>query len=87
MSTSSFVKGLFPACLYVTVRCVPPVVKRLPEHVQVDNPEVLKKLAKKLERQQVGTRYCLLSDCPPKHTNIQDCLRKLEYCEKVLYLL
>lgn len=32
----------------------PPVVKRLPEHVQVDNPEVLKKLAKKLERQQVG---------------------------------
>lgn len=29
------------------------VVKRLPEHVQVDNPEVLKKLAKKLERQQV----------------------------------
>ncbi|XP_060908141.1 translation initiation factor eIF-2B subunit delta isoform X1 [Labrus mixtus] len=29
-----------------------PVVKRLPEHVQVDNPEVLRKLAKKLERQQ-----------------------------------
>ncbi|XP_078130660.1 translation initiation factor eIF2B subunit delta isoform X2 [Sander vitreus] len=29
-----------------------PVVKRLPEHVQVDNPGVLKKLAKKLERQQ-----------------------------------
>ncbi|XP_040016699.2 translation initiation factor eIF2B subunit delta isoform X2 [Gasterosteus aculeatus] len=29
-----------------------PVVKRLPEHVQVDNPEVVKKLAKKLERQQ-----------------------------------
>ncbi|XP_033931840.1 translation initiation factor eIF2B subunit delta isoform X1 [Pseudochaenichthys georgianus] len=29
-----------------------PVVKRLPEHVQVDNPEVLKKLAKKLEKQQ-----------------------------------
>ncbi|XP_037607590.1 translation initiation factor eIF-2B subunit delta isoform X3 [Sebastes umbrosus] len=29
-----------------------PVVKRLPEHVQVDNPDVLKKLAKKLERQQ-----------------------------------
>uniref|UniRef100_A0A3Q2EL10 Translation initiation factor eIF2B subunit delta n=1 Tax=Cyprinodon variegatus TaxID=28743 RepID=A0A3Q2EL10_CYPVA len=29
-----------------------PVVKRLPEHIQVDNPEVLKKLAKKLERQQ-----------------------------------
>ncbi|XP_013874934.1 translation initiation factor eIF2B subunit delta isoform X3 [Austrofundulus limnaeus] len=28
------------------------VVKRLPEHIQVDNPEVLKKLAKKLERQQ-----------------------------------
>uniref|UniRef100_A0A3B3YUD9 Translation initiation factor eIF2B subunit delta n=1 Tax=Poecilia mexicana TaxID=48701 RepID=A0A3B3YUD9_9TELE len=29
-----------------------PVVKRLPEHIQVDNPDVLKKLAKKLERQQ-----------------------------------
>lgn len=33
------------------------VVKRLPEHIQVDNPEVLKKLAKKLERQQVSYRY------------------------------
>lgn len=30
------------------------VVKRLPEHIQADNPEVLRKLAKKLERQQVG---------------------------------
>uniref|UniRef100_A0A8C2AMB5 Translation initiation factor eIF2B subunit delta n=1 Tax=Cyprinus carpio TaxID=7962 RepID=A0A8C2AMB5_CYPCA len=30
-----------------------PVVKRLPEHVQVDDPAALKKLAKKLERQQV----------------------------------
>uniref|UniRef100_A0A8C6S4M9 Translation initiation factor eIF2B subunit delta n=1 Tax=Neogobius melanostomus TaxID=47308 RepID=A0A8C6S4M9_9GOBI len=29
---------------------------RLPEHVQVDNPEVLKKLAKKLERQQIPLR-------------------------------
>ncbi|XP_047243119.1 translation initiation factor eIF-2B subunit delta isoform X3 [Girardinichthys multiradiatus] len=33
-----------------------PVVKRLPEHIQVDNPEVLKKLAKKLERQQIPLR-------------------------------
>ncbi|KAL6096050.1 eif2b4 [Pungitius sinensis] len=33
-----------------------PVVKRLPEHVQVDDPEVLKKLAKKLERQQIPLR-------------------------------
>ncbi|TDH00369.1 hypothetical protein EPR50_G00187700, partial [Perca flavescens] len=33
-----------------------PVVKRLPEHVQVDNPGVLKKLAKKLERQQIPLR-------------------------------
>ncbi|KAJ3607250.1 hypothetical protein NHX12_026762 [Muraenolepis orangiensis] len=33
-----------------------PVLKRLPEHVQVDNPEVLKKLAKKLERQQIPFR-------------------------------
>uniref|UniRef100_A0A3B4B2T7 Eukaryotic translation initiation factor 2B, subunit 4 delta n=1 Tax=Periophthalmus magnuspinnatus TaxID=409849 RepID=A0A3B4B2T7_9GOBI len=32
------------------------VVKRLPEHIQVDNPEVLKKLAKKLERQQIPFR-------------------------------
>ncbi|XP_031656302.1 translation initiation factor eIF2B subunit delta isoform X1 [Oncorhynchus kisutch] len=29
-----------------------PVVKRLPEHVQVDDPAVVKRLAKKLERQQ-----------------------------------
>uniref|UniRef100_A0A8C5EM44 Translation initiation factor eIF2B subunit delta n=1 Tax=Gouania willdenowi TaxID=441366 RepID=A0A8C5EM44_GOUWI len=34
-----------------------PVVKRLPEHIQVDDPDVLKKLAKKLERQQV--RYLM----------------------------
>ncbi|KAM4633429.1 translation initiation factor eIF2B subunit delta [Polymixia lowei] len=33
-----------------------PVVKRLSEHIQVDNPEVLKKLAKKLERQQIPLR-------------------------------
>uniref|UniRef100_A0A3B3C879 Translation initiation factor eIF2B subunit delta n=1 Tax=Oryzias melastigma TaxID=30732 RepID=A0A3B3C879_ORYME len=33
-----------------------PVVKRLPEHVQVDDPDVLKKLAKKLERQQIPLR-------------------------------
>ncbi|KAK9531614.1 hypothetical protein VZT92_011030 [Zoarces viviparus] len=33
-----------------------PVVKRLPEHVQMDNPDVLKKLAKKLERQQIPLR-------------------------------
>ncbi|KAG7262595.1 hypothetical protein CRUP_016809, partial [Coryphaenoides rupestris] len=32
------------------------LVKRLPEHVQVDNPGVLKKLAKKLERQQIPLR-------------------------------
>uniref|UniRef100_A0A8C5RJF1 Eukaryotic translation initiation factor 2B subunit delta n=1 Tax=Laticauda laticaudata TaxID=8630 RepID=A0A8C5RJF1_LATLA len=31
-----------------------PAVKRLPEHVQVDDPAAQKKLAKKLERQQVG---------------------------------
>lgn len=37
-----------------------PVVKRLPEHVQVDNPEVVKKLAKKLERQQVSCFMCRL---------------------------
>lgn len=34
------------------------VVKRLPEHIQADNPEVSKKLAKKLERQQVGNFMC-----------------------------
>ncbi|XP_008335581.1 translation initiation factor eIF2B subunit delta isoform X2 [Cynoglossus semilaevis] len=33
-----------------------PVVKRLPEHIQVDDPDVLKKLAKKLERQQIPLR-------------------------------
>ncbi|XP_035534529.1 translation initiation factor eIF-2B subunit delta isoform X2 [Morone saxatilis] len=44
-----------------------PVVKRLSEHIQVDNPEVLKKLAKKLERQQTpeynaATKIPLRSD-------------------------
>ncbi|MBN3273067.1 EI2BD factor, partial [Polyodon spathula] len=34
-----------------------PVVKRLPEHIQADDPAVLKKVAKKLERQQVW-RHC-----------------------------
>lgn len=38
--------GLIPAVLAV--------VKRLPEHVQVDDPAAQRKLAKKLERQQVG---------------------------------
>ncbi|KAG7508712.1 translation initiation factor eIF-2B subunit delta [Solea senegalensis] len=33
-----------------------PVVKRLPEHIQADNPDVLRKLAKKLERQQIPLR-------------------------------
>ncbi|XP_077590475.1 translation initiation factor eIF2B subunit delta [Stigmatopora nigra] len=33
-----------------------PVVKRLPEHVQVDDPDVNKKLAKKLERQKIPLR-------------------------------
>uniref|UniRef100_A0A8C5EBC1 Translation initiation factor eIF2B subunit delta n=1 Tax=Gouania willdenowi TaxID=441366 RepID=A0A8C5EBC1_GOUWI len=32
------------------------IVKRLPEHIQVDDPDVLKKLAKKLERQQIPRR-------------------------------
>ncbi|XP_061889709.1 LOW QUALITY PROTEIN: translation initiation factor eIF-2B subunit delta [Entelurus aequoreus] len=32
------------------------VVKRIPEHVQVDDPDVLRKLAKKLERQQIPLR-------------------------------
>ncbi|XP_051954942.1 translation initiation factor eIF-2B subunit delta-like isoform X2 [Xyrauchen texanus] len=33
-----------------------PVVKRLPEHIQVDDPAAVKKFAKKLERQQVPLR-------------------------------
>ncbi|XP_033861337.3 translation initiation factor eIF-2B subunit delta isoform X1 [Acipenser ruthenus] len=33
-----------------------PVVKRLPEHIQADDPAVLKKVAKKLERQQIPLR-------------------------------
>nr|XP_020472982.1 translation initiation factor eIF-2B subunit delta isoform X2 [Monopterus albus] len=32
------------------------MVKRLPEHIQADNPDVSKKLAKKLERQQIPLR-------------------------------
>ncbi|XP_059354841.1 translation initiation factor eIF-2B subunit delta-like isoform X1 [Carassius carassius] len=38
-----------------------PVVKRLPEHVQVDDPAALKKLAKKLERQQKSGQGCSLN--------------------------
>lgn len=34
--------------------CYSSVVKRLPEHIQVDDPAVVRKLAKKLERQQVS---------------------------------
>ncbi|XP_077186160.1 translation initiation factor eIF2B subunit delta [Paroedura picta] len=49
-----------PTALPAKPRLVPsepqPVVKRLPEHVQVDDPAALKKLAKKLERQQVPLR-------------------------------
>lgn len=45
------------------------VLKRLPEHVQVDDPAALKKLAKKLERQQVrqinAVLLCLFSDYHP----------------------
>ncbi|RXN01521.1 Translation initiation factor eIF-2B subunit delta [Acipenser ruthenus] len=33
-----------------------PVVKRLPEHIQADDPAVLKKVAKKLERQQYSRK-------------------------------
>lgn len=33
-----------------------PVVKRLPEHIQADDPAVVKRLAKKLERQQIPLR-------------------------------
>ncbi|XP_023655246.1 translation initiation factor eIF2B subunit delta [Paramormyrops kingsleyae] len=33
-----------------------PVVKRLPEHVQVDDPAAVRKLAKKLEKQQIPVR-------------------------------
>lgn len=39
------------------------VVKRLPEYMQADNPEVLKKLAKKLERQQVSDFNSILKLC------------------------
>ncbi|XP_048372690.1 translation initiation factor eIF-2B subunit delta [Sphaerodactylus townsendi] len=49
-----------PAALPAKPRLIPSeaqqVVKRLPEHVQVDDPAALKKLAKKLERQQVPLR-------------------------------
>ncbi|XP_066533231.1 translation initiation factor eIF-2B subunit delta isoform X2 [Hoplias malabaricus] len=33
-----------------------PAVKRLPEHIQVDDPAMVRKLAKKLERQQIPLR-------------------------------
>ncbi|XP_051511383.1 translation initiation factor eIF-2B subunit delta-like isoform X2 [Myxocyprinus asiaticus] len=38
-----------------------PVVKRLPEHIQVDDPAAVKKLAKKLERQQKSGHGCCLN--------------------------
>uniref|UniRef100_A0A8C5EM30 Translation initiation factor eIF2B subunit delta n=1 Tax=Gouania willdenowi TaxID=441366 RepID=A0A8C5EM30_GOUWI len=49
-----------------------PVVKRLPEHIQVDDPDVLKKLAKKLERQQTT-----------ENSEIQKIPRRLDYGYKV----
>ncbi|XP_078068726.1 translation initiation factor eIF2B subunit delta isoform X1 [Mustelus asterias] len=36
------------------------VVKRLPDHVQADDPAALKKLAKKLERQQAHSTDCFI---------------------------
>lgn len=41
-----------PCCVFSDL-CYSSVVKRLPEHIQVDDPAVVRKLAKKLERQQV----------------------------------
>lgn len=40
--------------LHASLFIILTAVKRLPEHVQVDDPAALRKLAKKLERQQVG---------------------------------
>uniref|UniRef100_A0A4W4HLK9 Translation initiation factor eIF2B subunit delta n=1 Tax=Electrophorus electricus TaxID=8005 RepID=A0A4W4HLK9_ELEEL len=37
-----------------------PVVKRLPEHIQVDDPAMVKKLAKKLERQLLQSLFIFL---------------------------
>ncbi|OXB55579.1 hypothetical protein ASZ78_005128 [Callipepla squamata] len=45
-----------PAKPRLTPTEAPSVVKRLPEHVQVDDPAAQRKLAKKLERQQVPLR-------------------------------
>lgn len=58
---------------HATLFAILAVVKRLPEHVQVDDPAAQRKLAKKLERQQVGgglggkikaaRQFCLRSVC------------------------
>uniref|UniRef100_A0A8D2J635 Translation initiation factor eIF2B subunit delta n=1 Tax=Varanus komodoensis TaxID=61221 RepID=A0A8D2J635_VARKO len=45
-----------PLLLPSSSALLPPAVKRLPEHVQLDDPAAQKKLAKKLERQQVPLR-------------------------------
>uniref|UniRef100_A0A669PNT1 Translation initiation factor eIF2B subunit delta n=1 Tax=Phasianus colchicus TaxID=9054 RepID=A0A669PNT1_PHACC len=49
-------QGTAPAKSRLTPTEAPSVVKRLPEHVQVDDPAAQRKLAKKLERQQVPLR-------------------------------
>ncbi|XP_072188353.1 translation initiation factor eIF2B subunit delta [Excalfactoria chinensis] len=49
-------QGAGPAKPRLTPTEAPSVVKRLPEHVQVDDPAAQRKLAKKLERQQVPLR-------------------------------
>ncbi|XP_061481972.1 translation initiation factor eIF-2B subunit delta [Rhineura floridana] len=49
-------QGAVPAKPRLAPSEAQPVVKRLPEHVQVDDPAAQKKLAKKLERQQVPLR-------------------------------
>uniref|UniRef100_A0A8V0Y022 Translation initiation factor eIF2B subunit delta n=2 Tax=Gallus gallus TaxID=9031 RepID=A0A8V0Y022_CHICK len=49
-------QGAAPAKPRLTPTEAPSVVKRLPEHVQVDDPAAQRKLAKKLERQQVPLR-------------------------------
>lgn len=60
--------------LHATLFIVLTVVKRLPEHVQVDDPAALRKLAKKLERQQVGGGL----DTRPRATG-QSC-RRFMWC-------
>ncbi|CAB1339761.1 unnamed protein product [Coregonus sp. 'balchen'] len=60
-----------------------PVVKRLPEHVQVDDPAVVKRLAKKLERQQAPSPT---STSPTSSMSHRNCFYSVPHVSSRRYL-